>query len=232
MVAPYVPYEGAHVTRAEAKAAGLKRFFQGVQCSRGHVAERRINDGTCVRCHAEKSLARYYADPAKHSEVSRRWKATNRDKINSAQTIWRRENKEKLREQRKRLRKINPERQRAVSARDYERNAEKRRAATIAWCRANPEKASALRGNRRARMKQAEGKYTGEDIARIGNAQRWRCHWCAKPVRQKYHVDHIKPLSKGGSNWPSNLAVTCGPCNLRKHDADPASFARRLGLLI
>jgi 5-methylcytosine-specific restriction endonuclease McrA len=35
------------------------------------------------------------------------------------------------------------------------------------------------------------------------------------------HIDHVKPLSKGGSNWPANLRPACGPCNLRKSNQWP-----------
>lgn len=29
-------------------------------------------------------------------------------------------------------------------------------------------------------------------------------------------TDHVKPLCKGGSNWPANLRPACKPCNSRK----------------
>lgn len=44
------------VTRAEAKAAGLKRYFTGVACANGHVAERYVNDGKCSGCDDAKKL--------------------------------------------------------------------------------------------------------------------------------------------------------------------------------
>ena len=43
----YVPYAGPIVTRAQAKAQGLKRFFLGTPCKRGHVAERTLRKGMC-----------------------------------------------------------------------------------------------------------------------------------------------------------------------------------------
>ncbi|MGF0262557.1 HNH endonuclease [Rhodococcus ruber] len=30
-------------------------------------------------------------------------------------------------------------------------------------------------------------------------------------------TDHVKPLSKGGSNWPSNARPACVPCNASKN---------------
>jgi 5-methylcytosine-specific restriction endonuclease McrA len=29
-------------------------------------------------------------------------------------------------------------------------------------------------------------------------------------------IDHVKPISRGGSKWPANLRPACTPCNSRK----------------
>lgn len=39
-------------TRQDAQRLGIKRFFTGVQCQRGHAAERYTSTGGCVECHA------------------------------------------------------------------------------------------------------------------------------------------------------------------------------------
>lgn len=43
----------AIITRDEAKASGLKRYFTGEPCKRGHVAERYVNNGQCCGCATE-----------------------------------------------------------------------------------------------------------------------------------------------------------------------------------
>jgi 5-methylcytosine-specific restriction endonuclease McrA len=48
-----------------------------------------------------------------------------------------------------------------------------------------------------------------------------KCYYCHIKVGQTYHVDHIIPLSKGGSNGPENLVISCPRCNHRKQDKLP-----------
>lgn len=50
------------ITRQDAKAQGLKRYFTGGPCKRGHVAERLVSNGKCVECRRE-------------------WREANRDKV-------------------------------------------------------------------------------------------------------------------------------------------------------
>jgi hypothetical protein len=45
------------ISREVAKAQGLKRYFTGHPCSRGHAAERFVADGWCVQC---KHARRHY----------------------------------------------------------------------------------------------------------------------------------------------------------------------------
>lgn len=89
-----------------------------------------------------------------------------------------------------------------------------------------------VKHRRRALEAKAEGTFTVADIKRIGDGQKWKCHWCSKPAKKAYHVDHVIPLAKGGTNKPSNLVIACSRCNTRKNALDPIEYARRIGLLI
>ena len=42
--------EGTIISRDEARALGLKRFFTGKPCKRGHIAEHYVRGGACREC--------------------------------------------------------------------------------------------------------------------------------------------------------------------------------------
>ena len=56
----------------------------------------------------------------------------------------------------------------------------------------------------------------------------WRCHWCGGEANE---VDHVVPVSQGGSRWdPANLVAACGRCNNgRNNPRWRADAARSLG---
>jgi len=93
-----------------------------------------------------------------------------------------------------------------------------------AYNKKNPEVFMASRAKRRARLLEAEGAYTATDVRKQYAKQRGRCFWCKEEVGDDYHVDHYVPLSRGGSNWPSNIRIACSSCNLSKHDKLPEEF--------
>jgi 5-methylcytosine-specific restriction endonuclease McrA len=120
-------------------------------------------------------------------------------------------------------------------------------ARTRAWYAANPERSAEYHRayrvenrarilanihNRRAIKRAAPGRHTAADVRAIGRRQKWRCAWCGVGCKSAYHVDHVIPLARGGSNWPANLCIACPPCNLRKKAAHPDTFARTMGALL
>lgn len=47
--------------------------------------------------------------------------------------------------------------------------------------------------------------------------QEYGCLICFSDLRQiEYHVDHLVPISLGGTNSPTNLCILCAKCNLHK----------------
>lgn len=73
---------------------------------------------------------------------------------------------------------------------------------------------------RRKREYEAEGHFTIDDLITLYENQNGVCAYCGKAISMKRsndtHLDHIRPISRGGSNWPDNLAFTCRKCNTSK----------------
>lgn len=69
--------------------------------------------------------------------------------------------------------------------------------------------------NRRARK--AGAVVSDVDRAAIIVRDESTCYLCERRCEpEEIHLDHIVPLSRGGAHHPSNLAVACAPCNLKK----------------
>lgn len=90
------------------------------------------------------------------------------------------------------------------------------------------EKRNEISKIRSKRIKEAKGSHNLEDLKRIAKWQQYRCYFCFKKLEVEKliqqgaridsvaHWDHLTPISRGGSEYPSNMALTCIKCNLKK----------------
>lgn len=96
-----------------------------------------------------------------------------------------------------------------------------------------PERVSITNAKRRARLANAVGVYTAEDVRIQIKAQTDKrgilhCWWCDEPIEGKYHIDHRIPLEKGGSNDAGNICIAHEKCNLSKGAKMPWEYNGRL----
>jgi 5-methylcytosine-specific restriction endonuclease McrA len=117
----------------------------------------------------------------------------------------------------------------AVQAAWCLRNKDKVRGYAAKHHAANPEKRKVITHRRRAILANAEGSHTTQDLRDLMASQKGRCGYCGTDVTKENHLDHREPLSRGGSNWPSNLQYLCPPCNLQKGVLPHEEFMRRKG---
>lgn len=54
--------------------------------------------------------------------------------------------------------------------------------------------------------------------------QRGACYYCKADLGEKFEIDHIIPVSKGGPNELWNLQILCVTCNSQKSDINPWEF--------
>lgn len=201
----------------------------------------------CTKCKIEKFTSEFNKNSGSGDglrpdckscvkERDTKYRAQNKEKIAKSKASYQKENREKLRIYGAAWRAKNPEKAAAPKARWSQKNKESEAARLAMWRRNNPEAKKASNHARRALSAGAEGCHTKHDISNLVQLQKFRCASCLlkiiKSGRLEYHVDHIIPLSKGGSNWPTNLQILCPGCNLRKYAKDPLDWAKENGRLL
>jgi len=177
-----------------------------------------VSNGCCVECSEAKT---------------KDWRAANTDKVREQQKSWYDANRNHSLDYRKRWYEANRETALLYSSEYRSANREAVLARNKAWREANQDKVKENSHRRRARELAAEGTWTAADIDTIRLLQKGRCPVCGADLRKTgEHIDHVEPLSKGGSNWPENLQLLCPHCNLTKSDKDPIDFMNERGFLL
>jgi 5-methylcytosine-specific restriction endonuclease McrA len=183
------------------------------------------------------------ANKERKREANRKWMAANREKARAWKIAWREANPDKVAAENERTREANkarsrdyrianPDKVRQTKAASYQKHKATRLRQTEEARKANPELKRVRVRNRRAAKRQAEGFHTAAETQAIRQAQGNRCAYCKCDLGRRAHLDHIVPLSRGGSNWPSNLQWLCEFCNVSKGAKDPIEFAQQRGLLL
>lgn len=209
----------AVTTRSAARAAGLKRYTSDSQCVYGHGRVKYTNNSKCVVCNAELRKVWAAANPDKIAAIDARLKSIPENKAKHAAR------------ERNRYRAANPD-WKPVVVRTPEEKSEMARVARRRYYERRTDYLLALNRDQRAKRANAEGKHSGADVSRIVVLQNGKCAYCRCKISGKFHVDHIMPLAKGGTNWPNNLQILCQPCNNKKSAKHPLVFARQIGRLL
>ena len=135
-----------------------------------------------------------------------------REKIRESSRRWKERNKEKV-----------AEKSRQLYIKKREALLEKRRAGIHEYRTRVQNSRSASVG--------AEGAITAEHSSSLFDLQRGLCPCCHGELGSRFHIDHIVPLSKGGTNTNDNTQLLCHQCNLWKSDKDPVDFMQEMGFL-
>jgi 5-methylcytosine-specific restriction endonuclease McrA len=130
-------------------------------------------------------------------ERAETYRKENPDKVKAATDLWFAKNKEYRRKYKAKYR-----RQHREQIAEYRK--------------ANRERNLVYKANRKTRLTNAGGAFTLKEwitlCIRYGN----KCLCCDKT--KPLTVDHVIPVSKGGTSYISNIQPLCGPCNSTKHD--------------
>lgn len=124
-------------------------------------------------------------------------------------------NRERVRVAARHIYRQNPEKAKARRERYESKDPERIRAMKDAWKQAHPDRLLDYDQARRARVR-------GTQIEPISRRLVWEqdegiCHICLESVEfEDMHLDHVVPLSKGGTHTYDNVASSHEMCNLKK----------------
>ena len=185
----------------------IKRYNTGKPCKYGHYSDRLLSNNCCIECAKIRLKTWQSSNPDKVKQLDKNRHARDREKRNSRQRQYAKLNVAAATLRKSAWAKCNRER-----ASEIQRK----------WNEQNRHKINAYAANRRCLLRGA-GVHTGDDIKNIYMAQSGLCGTCGVLLK-KWHVDHIIPISKGGSNESHNLQLLCKKCNLRKSNKSLQEF--------
>lgn len=164
----------------------------------------------------QKDNERYCRDRNRIRERQERWRDNNPEKValHKAKDYERHAESYKSRAHKHRLE--NPQKKYEDNKRWAILNPEKVRQSRRQWKQNNPLKVVVHSTLRRARIIDADGWFLTDDINRLYEEQEGRCFYCGITLHKCYEIEHMQPLSRGGSNWPHNLCLSCPQCNYSK----------------
>lgn len=207
---------------------------------------KRTKDGLhswCKGCKRAYMKARAPETKKQRAAYHKAYREANAEVLSAKHKVWTeankehlaRKNKERYDEKREEIlaqKKVyNAANRERFSERDrayYEANKERITARQRAYHDQNKQAQLERNRQRRARLAGAEGSHTFEEIEQMYEDQGGICAYCLVSLFDTYHIDHIVPISRGGSDGWENLALTCVDCNQRKHLMSVIEFMDRL----
>lgn len=191
----------------------------------------------------EARLAYAAAWNAANKESAQEWRVKNADKLKEQNAAWHATNKErrnaeqrerdkarywadpeKARARIKNQRTADPEATRAKERAYRATRADKAQASTKAWIAKHPEYLRQRNANIKAKRRAVPGKLSRGYIKKLYAIQQGVCACCETELMDGYHLDHIMPVSLGGTHTDDNVQLLCPPCNLRKGAKHPDVF--------
>jgi len=181
--------------------------------------------GLCGKCYSKKHRLE---NIEKIEAREKKYRLENREKIREYSRKYRLENPEKRKACQRKYRLENPEKNKEYKLKNKEKikisgkkyyieNKDKIKTCCKNYYLENKEKWREQRLRRRGYGRVKKGivdRLINENILKYGVIT---CEQCKEFCKNDYHIDHIIPVSRDGSNEYDNLQILCAHCNCSKH---------------
>ena len=188
--------------------------------------------GKCKKCKSDlgvryrannkekvKAMKRRYYDENREKirDGYLRWLKDNREKKAESDRLWAISNQEKVKANHRRWRSKDENKKKvsAITSAWRNNNLERERELGRKWRLDHPVESIARNHRRRALARNAPGKYTAQEWKELVDIYERKCLCCGRDDL-KLTVDHVVPLSRGGSNYIDNTQPLCISCNDKK----------------
>ena len=202
----------------------------------------RLESGVCKPCKKVRSAAYFKKHKDKIQQSSRRWVEKNRDKSIGYSAKWVAANPEKVKARSKiyyaKNREALLEKQKNSASRKLyfsawrKKNREKCNQYTRAWQKKNHPKMIEKWRRHKAKRRAISGTPSPRIIEKLMRSQRGLCACCGKQLSNQFHLDHIIPISIGGTSEDFNLQLLRAECNMKKGAKHPIEYMQSIGRLL
>lgn len=150
-----------------------------------------------------KRRAYYQTHKKELTAINRRWDAKHIEQKRAARRLWT-QTSDKYRDYMKKWLVANQDLKNASSRKSYHKNKERTRPIRLIRLK-----------NRQAKTRGGNGTFSISDVQAMHDRQLGSCAGCARSFSDVLPptIDHVMPLSRGGSNFPENLQLMCKSCN-------------------
>jgi len=222
------------ITRKEAIAQGLRHFYTGEPCGRGHLSKRYLQGGCaeCIKENAKRRMARIYSNPEEHEAFNVKARAKRRRQWHRHKERYNAEKRERWATDEKYRNRLKATQADYIKRTEYYNSGTRKQ-----WAENNKDKLAEY-GKRSREKHVGANKYLGrlyrvrkraamppwadkeaikkmyEKVARMN-----RLAGMNTPGRCAFHVDHIIPLhgeNVCGLHIPANLRIMRASDNIRK----------------
>lgn len=129
-------------------------------------------------------------------------------------------------------RALTPEQRREYQRQWYAENKEKNHARIRRWIEKNPDKNRAVNTRKHHKKRGVAGEISKDIYPRLFAEQMGICVCCGDMLGDDYHLDHIMPITLGGTNDESNLQLLKAECNIRKSAKHPDEWRKTIARVV